>query len=217
MNDTTVATVTIASFVSGIFLSQWLLSFTSPERKRRTTSTSTSIKRLHKNNIVSSNKKAEQIGEVVETEDEDETEEEDEEDEEVDINSTALNDIPGEVRMSLIVRQDLKMGKGKAAAQCSHATLALYKKITNPNSEAYNPEMVKRWEYGNGQAKITLQVPDQEQMDMLFAKAMSLGINATIIHDAGRTQIAAGSATVLGLGPAPKRILDEVTGELKLY
>ena len=30
-------------------------------------------------------------------------------------------------QMVLVVRNDLKMGKGKAAAQCSHATLAAYK------------------------------------------------------------------------------------------
>lgn len=134
-----------------------------------------------------------------------------------DVDSRELNQVPGDVKMVLVVRQDLKMGKGKAAAQCSHATLALYKKITNPTSPAFNPEMVKRWEYGNGQAKITLQVPNQEQMDILFAQALSLGVNAYIVHDAGRTQIAAGSATVLGLGPAPKAVLDEITGLLKLY
>ncbi|KAG7194533.1 Gluconate transport-inducing protein [Scheffersomyces spartinae] len=141
----------------------------------------------------------------------------DESDSDVEIDSKALNSIPGEVRMTLIVRQDLKMTKGKAAAQCSHATLALYRKMTDPSSNAYNPEMIKRWEYGNGQAKITLQVPNQEEMDTLFAQAMSLGINAYIVHDAGRTQIAAGSATVLGIGPAPKVVIDEITHSLKLY
>lgn len=151
------------------------------------------------------------------SESESETESEYESEDEVDINSTPLNEIPGEVRMTLVVRLDLKMGKGKAAAQCSHATLALYKKMTNSQSAAYNPDMLRRWEYGNGQAKITLQVPSQEDMDLLFAQAMSLGVNASIVHDAGRTQIAAGSATVLGLGPAPKAVLDQITGELKLY
>lgn len=150
-------------------------------------------------------------------EDESEYETEEESEEEVDIDLTALNEIPGEVRMTLVVRQDLKMGKGKAAAQCSHATLALYKKILNPNSPAYNPEMLERWEYGNGQAKITLQVPNQEDMDTLYAQAISMGVNATVVHDAGRTQIAAGSATVLGLGPAPKLAMDRITSELKLY
>lgn len=146
-----------------------------------------------------------------EYEDEDEDEEDD-----VEIDSRDLNLVGGEVRMTLVVRQDLKMGKGKAAAQCLHATLALYKKITSSTSASYNPQMVQRWER-NGQAKITLQVPDQETMDMLFAQAMSIGVNAAIIYDAGRTQIAAGSATVLGLGPAPKAVLDQITGDLKLY
>lgn len=131
------------------------------------------------------------------------------------IDSTALNDVPGDVRMTLVVRQDLRMGKGKAAAQCLHAALALYRLITE-EGPACNPEMVRRWLRG-GQAKITLQVPDQEAMDMLYAQAMLLGVNAYIVHDAGRTQVAAGSATVLGLGPAPKTVLDEITGELKLY
>lgn len=35
---------------------------------------------------------------------------------------------------------------------------------------------------------------------MLQATAVSLGLVAEVIHDAGRTQIAAGSATVLGIG-----------------
>lgn len=149
----------------------------------------------------------------VSTEEDSESESEDD----VDIDSTALNEVPGEVRMTLVVRHDLKMGKGKAAAQCLHATLALYKKMANPESQAYNPELLRRWEHGNGQAKITLQVPDLEEMDMLFALAMSLGVNAYIVHDAGRTQIAAGSATVLGLGPAPKLVMDQITKDLKLY
>lgn len=50
----------------------------------------------------------------------------------------------------------------------------------------------------------------------LQAKAMSLGLCAKVIHDAGRTQIASGSATVLGIGPAPKSLIDQVTGGLKL-
>ena len=52
---------------------------------------------------------------------------------------------------------------------------------------------------------------------MLQAAAMSLFLTAKIVHDAGRTQIAAGSATVLGIGPGPKSVIDQVTGSLKLY
>ena len=147
----------------------------------------------------------------------DEEDEESEEESDYEINSTALNDIPGEVRMALIVRTDLKMEKGKVAAQCAHAALGCYRLIaTDPSKKSYNPIMTQRWLNG-GQAKITLKCQNKEMMDELYATALSLDVNACVIHDAGRTQIAAGSATVLGIGPAPKAILDQITGDLKLY
>jgi len=193
-NTWSLVSVGVVSFISGYLVHQYFINDTKRRKSRRGSS-------------------REDPSEISDEDDEDEYSEDDS----IDIDSKPLNEIPGEVRMTLIVRQDLKMGKGKAAAQCAHATLALYKKITNEQSDAYNPEMVNRWEYGNGQAKITLQVPNQEEMDVLFAQAISLGVNAYIVHDAGRTQIAAGSATVLGLGPAPKAVLDQITGSLKLY
>jgi peptidyl-tRNA hydrolase, PTH2 family len=64
--------------------------------------------------------------------------------------------------------------------------------------------------------KVALQVKNEAEMEMLQAKAMSLGLVAEVIADAGRTQIASGSHTVLGIGPAPKSVIDEVTGHLKL-
>lgn len=61
-----------------------------------------------------------------------------------------------------------------------------------------------------------MQVKSEDELLMLQAQAMSLGLCAKIIHDAGRTQIASGSATVLGVGPGPKSVVDQVTGHLKL-
>jgi len=65
--------------------------------------------------------------------------------------------------------------------------------------------------------KVTLQAKSEDEILMLQAAAMSLSLTAKIVHDAGRTQIAAGSATVLGIGPGPKSVIDRVTGNLKLY
>lgn len=42
------------------------------------------------------------------------------------------------------------------------------------------------------------------------------GIFTFVVVDAGRTQIAAGSRTVLAIGPAPKTLVDQITGHLKL-
>lgn len=99
---------------------------------------------------------------------------------------------------------------GKIAAQCSHATLACYK-----TSVATGNAALRRWER-EGQAKIALQVKSEEEMMVLMARARSLGIVAEVIADAGRTQIASGSHTVLGVGPAPRSVVDAVTGGLKL-
>jgi len=114
-------------------------------------------------------------------------------------------------KMVLVVRNDLKMGKGKAAAQCCHATLSAYKQARRKN-----PDMLRVWEC-SGQQKVTVKVETEEELLTLLAKARSLGLVAAVIADAGRTQIAAGSKTVLAVGPGPEDLIDQVTGGLKLY
>ena len=64
--------------------------------------------------------------------------------------------------------------------------------------------------------KIALQVKGEDTLLTLQAQAISLGLVAEAIADAGHTQIAPGSLTVLGIGPAPKSVLDGLTGHLKL-
>ncbi|OZJ02126.1 hypothetical protein BZG36_04734 [Bifiguratus adelaidae] len=95
--------------------------------------------------------------------------------------------------------------------QCSHATLACYKSL-----QKTQPEMLSRWER-TGQAKITLKVDSEEAMLELQRQARLMGLCAHTIADAGRTQIAAGSRTVLAIGPGPVQIVDQVSGHLKLY
>jgi peptidyl-tRNA hydrolase, PTH2 family len=58
---------------------------------------------------------------------------------------------------------------------------------------------LRRWER-LGQAKVAVKIDSEDDMLMLQAQAVSLGLCAQVIHDAGRTQIASGSATVLGIG-----------------
>ncbi|GAA94594.1 uncharacterized protein L969DRAFT_96221 [Mixia osmundae IAM 14324] len=115
-----------------------------------------------------------------------------------------------ECKMILVVRTDLGMTKGKIAAQCSHASLACYKTLSRSNAA-----LVQHWER-TGQAKIALKCDSEDELLLLQAQALSLGLCARTIQDAGRTQIAAGSTTVLGIGPAPKQLIDQVTGHLKL-
>ncbi|KAG2459042.1 peptidyl-tRNA hydrolase 2, mitochondrial [Polypterus senegalus] len=117
----------------------------------------------------------------------------------------------GEFKMILVVRSDLKMGKGKVAAQCSHAAVSAYKQC-----QKRNPELLKQWEYC-GQPKIVVRVPDESGLIELMLQAKDLGLPVSLIKDAGRTQIAPGSLTVLGVGPGPADLVDKVTLHLKLY
>lgn len=117
----------------------------------------------------------------------------------------------GEFKMILVVRNDLKMGKGKVAAQCSHAAVAAYKQV-----QRRNPELLKQWEYC-GQPKVVVKAPDEETLVNLLGQAREVGLTVSLIQDAGRTQIAPGSRTVLGVGPGPADLIDRVTGDLKLY
>ncbi|PFH46983.1 hypothetical protein AMATHDRAFT_77410 [Amanita thiersii Skay4041] len=110
--------------------------------------------------------------------------------------------------MVLVVRTDLGMTSGKIAAQ--HATLACYKALMKKN-----PNLVRFWEL-TGQAKIALKATSEEQLLELEAIAKSLNLCARSIQDAGRTQVDAGSRTVLGIGPAPVALVNQVTGKLKL-
>ncbi|KAM6969863.1 peptidyl-tRNA hydrolase 2, mitochondrial [Aplochiton taeniatus] len=117
----------------------------------------------------------------------------------------------GEFKMILVVRNDLKMGKGKVAAQCSHAAVSAYKQV-----QRRNPDLLKQWEYC-GQPKVVVKAPDEDSLMELLTHAKEVGLPVSLIQDAGRTQIAPGSRTVLGIGPGPADLVDKVTGHLKLY
>ncbi|KAH8491576.1 hypothetical protein H0E87_023631 [Populus deltoides] len=72
-----------------------------------------------------------------------------------------LADILDHFKMVLVVRNDLKMGKGKIAAQCSHATLGLYKKLLHRAPKALN-----RWEMC-AQPKVVVKIESEEDMLVL--------------------------------------------------
>lgn len=141
------------------------------------------------------------------------------------------------IKLVLVVRSDLGMGKGKIAAQVAHATLACYNTLTSNSSSSSNPKskaVLRRWER-EGQAKVVVQTGGsgtagkadgggaegggsngEDDLLTLQAQAISLGLCARVVRDAGRTQVVSGTATVLGVGPGPKGLVDRVTGGLKL-
>ena len=113
--------------------------------------------------------------------------------------------------MALVVRKDLKLSPGKLAVQCSHA--AVWCSLQAKKSEA---RILERWTNG-GARKICLAVKDEESLRILMEQAKSAGIITNLVKDAGHTEIPPGTVTVLGIGPAPRRIIDLLVGELKPY
>lgn len=75
--------------------------------------------------------------------------------------------------------------------------------------------LLAQWEEC-GQPKICLKAKDDKELLALARTAKASGLPAFIVQDAGRTQVAAGSRTVLAIGPAPRSAIDKVTGQLRL-
>ncbi|XP_075249857.1 peptidyl-tRNA hydrolase 2, mitochondrial-like [Convolutriloba macropyga] len=113
----------------------------------------------------------------------------------------------GELKLVVAVRMDLKMGKGKIAAQCAHGALKAY---------LISPDTLKQsWTF-QGQTTVVTQIDSLEELRSLFEKGKSLGLPVAIIRDAGRTQVARGTETVVAIGPGPISLVDQVTGKLPL-
>jgi PTH2 family peptidyl-tRNA hydrolase len=119
-----------------------------------------------------------------------------------------------EYKMILVVREDLKMGKGKIGAQCGHAVLGAYRQIIRGSNKLHQ-EWLNNWEY-IGEAKICVKCNSEKEMIDISNVAKEKGLNTHIVVDAGRTQIASGSKTVLAIGPAPVEVINEVTSQLRL-
>ncbi|KAF6002846.1 Peptidyl-tRNA hydrolase protein 2, mitochondrial [Cyanidiococcus yangmingshanensis] len=115
---------------------------------------------------------------------------------------------PDDVKLVLVVRRDLKMTPGKIAAQCGHASVGAYKACNNRNT-------LLAWER-NGQPKIALRCSSLKELLAIERAAQQQRVPSFAVRDAGRTQIAAGTITVLALGPAEGAKIQRITGHLKL-
>lgn len=125
--------------------------------------------------------------------------------------STSLAAKP--TKLALVVRGDLKMSKGKTAAQCAHAAVMCYQSAAQ-GSEAQHA-ILQHW-CRMGQPKIVLRVDSYEQLSGLKTQAEQASVVTSMVRDAGRTQLEAGTATVLGLGPATAADVDKLVAHLKL-
>ena len=136
-------------------------------------------------------------------------------------------------KMMIVMRRDLKMRKGKIAAQAGHACvdavlMALSKEgrvsdfemtadglILKHTEKARTP--LSDW-FAYGCAKICVYVDSEEALLEIAEKAKEKGIIASVITDAGMTEFhGVPTKTCLALEPLPAEIADELTGDLPLY
>jgi len=114
------------------------------------------------------------------------------------------------MKQVIVVRSDLRMGKGKIAAQVAHASLSAAEEAIDRRSDWFG-----EWKE-EGQAKIVLKVQTEEALREFYKQAKAAKLPVALIEDRGLTQLEPGTITCLGIGPGPEEELDKITGKLKL-
>lgn len=133
------------------------------------------------------------------------------------------------VKQVIVVRKDLKMSKGKMAAQVAHASLgALFMAMGigkfAPKHEGetiqiripYNSPL--HYWLNKSFTKVVLEIEDKQAMAILQSQLMMQDrVPYSIIVDEGRTEFEGETLTCIGIGPFWSEPIDEFTGHLKLY
>lgn len=136
---------------------------------------------------------------------------------------------PDKVKQVILVRGDLKLSKGKIAAQVAHASVkALLFQMKdygrfNANNEKYPHEVrvnmsddMLNWLRGN-YTKITLKVDSEEELIKYYNKAKENQLPCSIITDEGFTEVKGKTKTCVAIGPAQNSEIDKITKNLKLF
>ncbi len=111
------------------------------------------------------------------------------------------------MKQLIVVNEALRLPRGKLGAQVAHAAVGAFLTAT--------PEAQTAWLQA-GMPKIVVWVANEAALLELEERARAAGLATFLVRDAGRTVVASGTITCLGLGPAPPEALDPLTGTLRL-
>lgn len=137
-------------------------------------------------------------------------------------------------KQMIVMRRDLKMRKGKIAAQAGHACveatlLALVREgrteqlgLAGPGwvglaHEEDDRSPLTDW-FDEGVAKVCVYVDSEEELLDLAERGREQGFAVALIRDAGHTEFhGEPTYTCLAFEPLPAELIDPLTGELPLY
>lgn len=115
-----------------------------------------------------------------------------------------------DTKQVIVIRKDLKMRKGKMAAQVAHASMSFLLADLDRTSEEHE------WLSGSF-AKVVVSVNSEKELEALVHKGREAGIKVFDIVDSGRTEFhGEPTLTCAAFGPAEVSRLDKVTGGLEL-
>ena len=113
-------------------------------------------------------------------------------------------------KMVIVKRTDIQLSPGKLAVQVAHAAVNCALSCRKNNSRWF-----KAW-YNEGQKKVVVKGGDLKDLYELKAIAEGLGLETSLVMDAGKTEVEPGTVTCLGIGPGPSPEINKVTGSLPL-
>lgn len=111
------------------------------------------------------------------------------------------------MKQVILVNESLNLPRGKLAAQVAHASVASFLAASTADQRGW---------LQLGMPKVVLAVANEEDLMQFYQYAMEANLPAHLVKDAGRTVVASGTMTCVGIGPATNANIDRVTGDLKL-
>lgn len=130
-----------------------------------------------------------------------------------------------EIKQVIVVRKDLKMNRGKIAAQAAHASMKIFfdrvinTKEKKDDSFDITINFSKEMEFWRESAftKACLRVDSEEELLEIYDKAKKEGLPTALITDSGQAVFHnIPTNTCIAIGPDKSEKIDKITGHLRL-
>lgn len=118
-----------------------------------------------------------------------------------------------DIKMIIVMRNDLNMRKGKMAAQAAHCASAFL--IDKLERNVPFNAIERQW-IQTGAKKICVRVDSEDDLIKVYNEAIDAGLRAYLITDMGLTEFNGPTKICIGIGPDYANKIDPITLNLKL-